>query len=104
MLSTRALDYGTAIFYCNMVGGQDELVFDGHSLVVNENGEVINRGKYFEEELLITDMSVDSIRTKRLKDPRWKKKDILSPIMEPEIINLDFKVKNKKNNNWEDRE
>lgn len=96
MLSTRALDYGTAIFYCNMVGGQDELVFDGHSLVVNENGEVINRGKYFEEELLITDMSVDSIRTKRLKDPRWKKKDILSPIMEPEIINLDFKVKNKK--------
>ena len=96
MLSTRALDYGTAIFYCNMVGGQDELVFDGHSLVINENGEIINRGKSFEEELLITDMSVDSIRTKRLKDPRWKKKDILSPIMEPETINLDFKVKNKK--------
>lgn len=96
MLSIRAMDYGTAIVYCNMVGGQDELVFDGHSLVVNENGEIINRGKPFEEELLITDISVDSIRTKRLKDPRWKKKDILSPIMQPEIINLDFKLKDKK--------
>lgn len=96
MLSIRAMDYETAIVYCNMVGGQDELVFDGHSLVVNENGEIINRGKAFEEELLITDISVDSIRTKRLKDPRWKKKDILSPIMKPEIINLDHKIKNKR--------
>lgn len=96
MLSIRAIDYGTAIVYCNMVGGQDELVFDGHSLVMNENGEIINRGKPFEEELLITDIQVESIRTKRLKDPRWKKKDILSPIMQPEIIDLDYKIKDKK--------
>jgi len=96
MLSIRAIDYGTAIVYCNMVGGQDELVFDGHSLVLNEDGKVIARGKAFEEELLVTDISVDSIRTKRLKDPRWKKKDILLPIFEPQTISLKLQIKDKK--------
>ncbi|MCX7771126.1 MAG: NAD+ synthase, partial [Proteobacteria bacterium] len=96
MLSIRAIDYGTAIVYCNMVGGQDEIVFDGHSLVINENGEIINRGDSFAEELLITDLCIDSIRTKRLKDPRWKKKNILSPTLQPKIIYMDYKFHEKK--------
>lgn len=95
MLSIRAIDYGTTIVYCNMVGGQDELVFDGHSLIINENGEIITRGKSFEEELIIADISLESIRTKRLKDPRWKKKDILAPIFQPITINIDMNIKPK---------
>lgn len=92
MLSVRATDYDTAIAYCNMVGGQDELVFDGHSLIINENGEVIARGKAFKEELLICDIPINPIRAKRLKNPRWRKKDILLPIFEPEVIHININI------------
>src|SRR3954462_7250726 len=47
MLATRASDNTVIVAYGNVVGGQDELVFDGDSLVFNENGELISRGKQF---------------------------------------------------------
>ena len=53
MLIQRARDNVAAVAFCNLVGGQDELVFDGHSLVIDHEGEVIARAKQFEEELLI---------------------------------------------------
>ncbi len=70
MLSTRSSDNAVVIAYLNTVGGQDELVFDGHSIVVNERGEIICRGKQFEEDLIIVDLNLDAVFMQRLHDPR----------------------------------
>ena len=59
MLAGRARDYGVWICYTNMVGGQDELVFDGGSFVVNPGGDVVARAAMFEEELLVVDVTVE---------------------------------------------
>ena len=56
MLAARAKDIGAPVCYVNLVGGQDELVFDGGSVVVNERGDVIARAAVFEEELLVCDL------------------------------------------------
>jgi NAD+ synthase (glutamine-hydrolysing) len=53
MFAERARAYGTAFAFCNLVGGQDELVFDGHSLIVDAEGNLIARASQFEEELLV---------------------------------------------------
>ena len=53
MLAERARSYGAGFVFCNLVGGQDELVFDGHSFVVDASGTVIARAAQFEEELLV---------------------------------------------------
>jgi len=55
VLSGRARRLGGTVFYCNLVGGQDELVFDGTSLVVNSRGQTILRGKRFEEDFIVFD-------------------------------------------------
>ena len=70
MLATRASDNTVIVAYNNLVGGQDELVFDGDSLVFDENGEVIARGKQFEEDLIVVDLDVESVFRQRLHDPR----------------------------------
>jgi len=56
MLAARARAYGTHLAFCNLVGGQDELVFDGHSFVVDPAGRVIARAAQFEEELLVCEI------------------------------------------------
>lgn len=70
MLSARASDNSAIVCYVNAVGGQDELVFDGGSMVINESGEVIAMAKQFEEDLLVVDLNVESVFTRRLKDIR----------------------------------
>jgi len=70
MLATRATDYGVFVCYTNQVGGQDELVFDGSSMVLSAAGEVIARAAAFEEELLVCDLDVDEVLRLRLRDPR----------------------------------
>ena len=57
VLSRFARDTRTTVCYANLVGGQDELVFDGGSLVVSPTGEVLARAKRFEEDLLLVDLS-----------------------------------------------
>jgi NAD+ synthase (glutamine-hydrolysing) len=56
MFAERARAYGVPFAFCNLVGGQDELVFDGHSFVVDADGTVIARAKQFEEELLVCEL------------------------------------------------
>ena len=70
MLATRAADNGVIVVYLNMVGGQDELVFDGGSMVFNEQGALIARAKEFEEDMLIVDLDTASVFRSRLHDPR----------------------------------
>ena len=60
MFADRARAYGVPIAFCNLVGGQDELVFDGHSFVVDATGEVIARAKQFEEDLLVYELGGDA--------------------------------------------
>ncbi|MBI4302714.1 MAG: NAD+ synthase, partial [Chloroflexi bacterium] len=73
MMSTRASDTVSIVAYNNLVGGQDELVFDGNSLVVDEKGQLLARGKQFEEDLIVADLDGESVFRKRLHDPRWRK-------------------------------
>jgi len=73
MLRERAKNSKVAIAYNNMVGGQDELVFDGSGMVLDVDGNVIERGRQFEEDLLIADIDIDKIRCKR-KGENWQKK------------------------------
>jgi NAD+ synthase (glutamine-hydrolysing) len=56
MFAARARAYGTHLAFCNLVGGQDELVFDGHSFVVDPSGEIVARAAQFEEELLVCEI------------------------------------------------
>ncbi len=70
MLATRAADNSVIVAYLNMVGGQDELVFDGGSMVFNEQGALIARAKEFAEDMLIVDLDTASVFRSRLHDPR----------------------------------
>ena len=58
MVAERARETGAAFALCNSVGGQDELVFDGHSVVVDETGETIARAVQFAEQLLVCDLDL----------------------------------------------
>ncbi len=73
MLMTRARDNSVNVVFCNMVGGQDELVFDGNSVVIGETGNIIARAKSFEEDLLIADINVNRVFRSRIHDPRRRK-------------------------------
>ncbi|MBA3803410.1 MAG: NAD+ synthase, partial [Acidimicrobiia bacterium] len=72
MLATRARDAHTALVYVNQVGGQDELVFDGASVVFDSEGRLIARAPQFVEELLIVDVPIAPVYRQRLLDPRGR--------------------------------
>jgi NAD+ synthase (glutamine-hydrolysing) len=73
MLAIRASDSVAIVVHNNLVGGQDELVFDGNSLIINEKGEVIARGKQFDEDFVVADLDVESVFRSQLHDPRRRK-------------------------------
>jgi NAD+ synthase (glutamine-hydrolysing) len=73
MLATRAADNVAIVAYNNLVGGQDELVFDGNSVVFDERGEPIARGRQFEEDLVVADLDMESVFRSQLHDPRRRK-------------------------------
>ena len=70
MLQVRARDNTCFVALCNAVGGQDELIFDGHSVVIDDDGQVIARAAGFEEELLVVDVDPVSAIGRRLRDVR----------------------------------
>ena len=78
MLSTRAMDNTAIIIYANMVGGQDELIFDGQSLIYNESGRLIARGKQFREDLIAVDLDIESVFRARLHNPKWRR-ELVNP-------------------------
>src|SRR5215211_6131643 len=70
MFATRARDNSCFVAFCNAVGGQDELIFDGHSLVLDEGGRVLARAPGFEEALLVVDIDPADAVGRRLRDVR----------------------------------
>jgi NAD+ synthase (glutamine-hydrolysing) len=70
MIAQRARDSLAVVAFCALVGGQDELVFDGHSFVVDHEGDVIARSPQFAEDLLICDVDVAAAGAARLRDTR----------------------------------
>ncbi|MFZ1058533.1 MAG: NAD+ synthase [Candidatus Rokuibacteriota bacterium] len=85
MLATRAADDLVCLAFVNMIGGQDELVFDGQSFVFNEKGECIARGKTFEEDLIVADLDLDAVFRARLHDSRRRKEKLRAPERVPRI-------------------
>jgi NAD+ synthase (glutamine-hydrolysing) len=69
MLGTRAYDCSAALAFCNLVGGQDELVFDGHSAVFDAAGEIVARCGQFTEELAFAEIEVGAAARRRLREP-----------------------------------
>ena len=70
MLATRAEDNAAIVAMVNLVGGQDELVFDGGSMIFDQNGDQVAQGRPFEEDLVLADLDVDAVFRRRLHDPR----------------------------------
>ena len=77
LVSTRAVDDLVCVAYVNAVGGQDELVFDGASMIVNEHGECVARGRMFEEDLVVGDLDLDAVFRARLHDSRRRKEKLV---------------------------
>jgi NAD+ synthase (glutamine-hydrolysing) len=82
MLATRASDAASALVYVNQVGGQDELVFDGASMVFDAHGELLARAGQFTEQTLICDLEVQPVFRKRLLDPRGRATDEPLPVVD----------------------
>jgi NAD+ synthase (glutamine-hydrolysing) len=72
MLVQRAIDYLAAVVFVNTVGGQDELVFDGHSLAVDQDGRVLARCPQFEERLAVCTIDPREVAAARLRDTRHR--------------------------------
>ena len=104
MYATRASDLNAYVASVNLVGGQDELVFDGNSVVFNHRGELIAHAKPFEEDLLICDLDLDEVVRDRLHDTRARKEKFLAKQSDAmiDVVDLDMSV-SKKNVNMQSR-
>src|ERR687885_466899 len=85
MLAVRASDYGCYVIFCNLVGGQDQLVFDGHSVVFDPGGNLIARAKQFEEDLLFADLYPEEALIHHLQEPLLRKERAARA---PEVIEV----------------
>src|ERR671919_1401523 len=70
MLVTRARDNSCFLAFCNAVGGQDELIFDGHSVVLDDEGTVLASAPGFEEAVVVVDVEPTAAIARRLRDVR----------------------------------
>ena len=89
MISTRAADNLAVVCYVNLVGGQDEILFDGSSLILDQGGEVIAEGKAFEEDLVVADIDLDEVFNARLHDTRLRKERSLDETAPMPRIHVD---------------
>ena len=90
MLATRATDNELYVAYLNTVGGQDELVFDGASVVHDMAGDLVARGPAFEEALITVDLDMEAVFRARLRDPRPRKENpvILNEIGSSKVVQV----------------
>jgi len=72
MIAQRAKDNLAVVAFCGLVGGQDELVFDGHSVVIDHEGDVLARAPQFDEALLVVDVDTDAAGAARLRETRQR--------------------------------
>ena len=86
MFRTRARDMVSFVAFCNLVGGQDELVFDGHSVLIDDEGDVIARAAGFEQELLVVDIDPTAVVARRLSDVR--KRALAREQASPEVSSI----------------
>jgi NAD+ synthase (glutamine-hydrolysing) len=79
MLAGRAQENKIIVSYTNAVGGQDELVFDGHSMVINGKGKLVAAGKQFDEDLLVLDLKVSDRKpvVHKIHEPRFESIDMI---------------------------
>ncbi|MFN3977713.1 MAG: NAD+ synthase [Sulfurihydrogenibium azorense] len=96
LLKVRSRDNLVSIAYVNLVGGQDELVFDGNSFFVNPNGEILGKGESLKEDLVVADIDLDEIFRYQLKDNRLK--NLRSEYRRSDKVNyikVDYQIKEK---------
>lgn len=96
MLIGRARDSAAVIAYLNTVGGQDELVFDGASMIINQSGEAVRRGARFKEDLVIEDVDLGAVFSKRLQDPRLRQQAIEKSGAGSSVIDIKIKTPAKR--------
>ena len=82
-LATRAIDNSLYVCFVNLVGGQDELVFDGASVIFDPEGEPIARGRQFEEEMVVADLDLSFLMRRRLRHPLGRKQRLVWANGEP---------------------
>jgi NAD+ synthase (glutamine-hydrolysing) len=90
MISARAADNTVAVVYVNQIGGQDELIFDGNSLVVDAEGATIARGASMKEDLLIADIPIDEIVQHQLHESRLRRARLPEHRVQPIAVTAPF--------------
>jgi len=97
MFGTRASDNQAVVAFCNMVGGQDELVFDGGSMIFSPRGDCIGRAKYFEEDFLVADLDLEQVFSCRIHEPRIRKiPEMENAEQKAEIVKLEAPKSNNR--------
>lgn len=84
-LKARAEDNQCYVVYVNMVGGQDDLILDGRSMVISPSGEILARAKAFEEELLVVSLKREKVISERLLEPRLKEERLKEALSYKEL-------------------
>jgi NAD+ synthase (glutamine-hydrolysing) len=82
MIATRATDELCTVCYLNLVGGQDELLFEGGSFIFDQDGGLVANGRFFEEDFILADLDVDAVFSARLHDTRRRQSDLAGGLMD----------------------
>ena len=96
MLSTRATDNVACVAFTNLVGGQDELIFDGASMLFDQQGRLVCRGRQFQEDLVVADLDMDAVFRQRIHDPR-RRKEKRAAVSVSSVTSVDIRTRSREN-------